>query len=69
MKSFNNCKNLTGLFIITDIVPCAIDVASAVKHKEIIRILLEANQKIKQHYLDLHKEVRYSINFYNTGNI
>lgn len=44
------------------------DVASAMKHKEIIRILLEANQKIKQHYLDLHKEVRYSL-IHGTGNI
>lgn len=43
MKSFSNCKNLPVYFIFTDIVPCAIDVASAIKHKEIIRILLEAN--------------------------
>lgn len=33
------------------------DVASATKNKEILKILLESNQKIKQHYLDLHKEV------------
>lgn len=39
------------------IVPCAQDIASALKNKEILKILLEANQKIKQHYLDMHKEV------------
>jgi len=30
-------------------------VASQIKNKDIIKILLESNQKIKQHYLDIHK--------------
>jgi hypothetical protein len=37
--------------------PCALDIGSVIKNKEILKILLEANQKLKQHYLDLHKEV------------
>lgn len=57
MKSFHNCKN--NIFITSYLVPCALDIASALKNKEIIKILLEANQKIKQHYLDLHKEVSF----------
>lgn len=33
------------------------DIGSSIKNKEIIKTLLEANQKIKEHYLELHKEV------------
>ena len=32
------------------------DIAIGTKNKEILKILLETNQKIKQHYLDMHKE-------------
>jgi len=35
-----------------------LEIASTLKNKDIIRALLEANQKIKQHYLELHKNVR-----------
>ncbi len=41
LKSFNNCKSI--FILIISLVPCALDVASAIKHKEIIKILLEAN--------------------------
>lgn len=44
LKSLHNCKSL---ICHGSIVPCAIDVASSIKHKEILKILLEANQKIK----------------------
>ena len=36
------------------------DYASAIKNKEILKVLLECNQKIKQHYLDLHKDAIFS---------
>jgi len=49
-------------------VPCALDVASSIKVKEIIKILLEANQKIRQHYLEMNKEVRKIID-YCLGNV
>ena len=55
MKSFQNCKPLHRVIMV--IVPCALDIASAMKNKEIIKILLESNSKMKQHYLDLHKDV------------
>lgn len=42
LKSFSNCKLF---YPTTFIVPCALDVASAIKNKEIIKILLETNQK------------------------
>lgn len=59
LKSFSNCKFLIYNYLYT--VPCALDIAGALKNKEIIKILLEANQKIKQHYLDLHKDVSISL--------
>lgn len=37
------------------------DIASGTKNKDILKILLETNQKIKQHYLDMHKDVRLHI--------
>ena len=36
------------------------EIASSLKNKEILKILLESNQKIKQHYLDLHKEALFN---------
>ena len=56
LKSLSYCKTHSVYLA----VPCALDVASAVKHKEMLRILLEANQKIKQHYLDLHKDAIFA---------
>jgi hypothetical protein len=41
LKSFSNCKFYT--LVIHFVVPCALDVASAIKNKEIIKILLESN--------------------------
>lgn len=55
MKSFSNCT----FYDFHTLVPCALDIASTLKNKEILKILLESNQKIKQHYLDMHKEVRF----------
>lgn len=35
------------------------DIASTLKNKEILKILLESTQKVKQHYLELHKEALF----------
>ena len=50
LKSFHNCKifptfliQKLSLIYYYHIDPCALEVASAIKHKEIIKILLEAN--------------------------
>lgn len=43
LKFFLNCSFIINLLL----VPCALDIASATKNKEILRTLLEANHKIK----------------------
>ncbi len=58
--NWNHYKTVIILLLIIIIVPCALDVASSIKSKDLIKILLEANQKIKQHYLDLHKSAIFS---------
>jgi hypothetical protein len=42
LKSFNNCK-ITHPSFYYFVVACAMDVASTIKNKEILRILLETN--------------------------
>jgi len=43
MKSFNNCNFICIYLDIFILVPCALEIASAFKNKEVIKILLEAN--------------------------
>lgn len=45
LKSLPNCN--PSHLNLHNIDPCALDIASALKTKEILKILLEANQKIK----------------------
>lgn len=40
--------------------PSAFEIASILKNKDILRCLIESNQKIKQHYLDMHREALFA---------
>jgi len=40
--------------------PTALELGMALKNREILRCLIESNHKIKQHYLDLHREALFT---------